>query len=61
MKIECCHCRECFEPEKIEYSDGQIIETDDIEEMKNYAEDSGVRFDCPHCEEVQYLSDCDFY
>jgi len=61
IKIECTCCRECFEPKEIKYSTSRIPENLNREEMIVYAEESGIRFDCPKCEEVQYLSDCEIF
>lgn len=61
IKIECIFCRNCFEPKKIKYANGKIPENLDYDQLKDYAIDSGIRFDCPECGKVMYLSDCEFF
>ena len=61
IKIECTSCRDCFEPKEIKYTDGKMPDNLDRDQMIDYAKESGVRFDCPECGEVQYLSDCEFF
>jgi hypothetical protein len=60
VKIECCNCRDCFEIKDIKYKNAEIPELskDNLVEYANY---SGVRFDCPECNEIVYLSDCEIY
>lgn len=61
IKIECIHCRECFTTEDIEYATETIPKGLDEDDLREFAEESEVRFDCPECEEVQYLSDCEIF
>ena len=58
--IECVSCGEEFKIERILYSNEEIPDLDS-DELKNWAEETGVRFDCPICEDVMYLSDCNIY
>jgi len=61
IKIECIECRECFSIDEIKYSSEKIDNFKDDESLKEFAEESGVRFDCPHCETPMYLSDCEIF
>ena len=61
LKIECVCCRECFEGKSIKISTLEIPIISDSDEMMDFADDSGVEFDCPECGERQFLSDCEFF
>ena len=59
--IECICCHECFESNKISYKSCEIPSVGSIEELEDFAEESGAEFDCPSCEERMYLSDCGLF
>ncbi len=59
IKIKCVHCGDWFNSEEIGYSTEIIKDFEDVEKMKDFAESSGVRLDCPKCDDPQYLSDCE--
>lgn len=59
--IECLCCHECITKDDIVYKTHSIPATRSVEELENFAEETGVEFDCPQCEERMYLSDCELF
>lgn len=60
--IECVICHHEFGLQEIKDQDTPIDKTiTDTEKFREHVESTGVMIDCPGCEQVMYVSDCQIY
>lgn len=64
LVVECCSCSHTHPIEDIEcdISIDELLDGDSTEkEIHHFADENGIEFDCPHCEDTVYLSECEIF